>query len=62
MGNNIVFRRDLLSGMVFTTDQKIILNDYLLIASYMNYGLTGQQVRKPAYQYGNAMNLNIPKS
>lgn len=60
--DNIVFRKNLVSGMVFTTDQENSLNDYLLTSSYMNYGLSRQQVRKLAYEYGNTLNLNIPDS
>ena len=47
--DNIVFRGDLVSGMVFTTDQEKMLNNYRLTVSSINYGFTGQQFRKLGY-------------
>ena len=47
--DNIVFRGDLICGMVFTTDQEKMLNNYRLTVSSINYGFTGQQFRKLGY-------------
>ncbi|KAG8174715.1 hypothetical protein JTE90_025058 [Oedothorax gibbosus] len=60
--DNIIFRKDLVSGMVSTTDQETMQNDYLLTSSYMNYGLDMHQVQKLAYQYANGLNLKIRDS
>lgn len=46
---------------VFTSEQEVELEEYLVMASKMHHGLTTVEARKLAYQYANALKLKIPE-
>lgn len=58
--DNVHFRPDLQSRMVFSLNEEMMLKEYILTASYMNYGLTKKQVLSLAYEYGNALKHKLP--
>ncbi|KAK4883920.1 hypothetical protein RN001_000191 [Aquatica leii] len=47
---------------VFSEEQKTVLADYLKRACDIYYGLTPKELRKFAYQYATANNLQVPGS
>lgn len=51
----IIFRTDLSCGMIFSIGEEKMLEEYILTASCMNYGLTKKQVLSLAYEFGNAL-------
>lgn len=60
--DNILFKSNLVCGMIFTAEDGVLLKEYLLKASKMHYGLTRMQVRYLAYQYAKALNRKCPAS
>ncbi|XP_077529007.1 uncharacterized protein LOC144141305 [Haemaphysalis longicornis] len=58
----IMFKSNLVCGMVFTTEDEVLLKEYLLKASKMHYGLTRMQVRSLAYEFATALNRKCPAS
>ncbi|EEC15327.1 conserved hypothetical protein, partial [Ixodes scapularis] len=58
----IMFKSNLVYGMVFTTEAEVLLKEYLLKASKMHYGLTRMQVRSLAYEFATALKRKCPAS
>ncbi|XP_073956414.1 uncharacterized protein [Choristoneura fumiferana] len=55
-----VFSSKYSSNQVFTAEEEIQLNTYILNCSKMHYGLTIVQVRKLAYEFAKAKKLRYP--
>ena len=58
----IIFRTDLSCGMIFSIGEEKMLEEYILTASCMNYGLTKKQVLSLAYEFGNGLKRQLPAS
>lgn len=64
-GNNIpvrAFSSKFTSNQVFSTDEEVLLEKYIIKSSKRHYGLTIEQTRKMAYEFAKANQLRYPSS
>lgn len=54
------FQSKFTSLQVFSSEEEVLLNDYISTRCKMHYGLTKEAIRKLAYDYAKEMNLKYP--
>lgn len=59
---NYKFQSKYTSQQIFTAEQELLLRNYLISCSQLNYGLTCANTRNFAYQYANHLKIFIPES
>jgi len=47
---------------IFNENQELMLVDYVIKCSKLNYGMTYKQIRQLAYQYGRRLQCKFPSS